>query len=193
MIGLSILGETFMKYPNWQLQTEVPFLLFLFSPLVGIILGIIACVLARFDLKQVSEEPSGLIQRRAYRMGLVFGATGIIFAPICFVVALSHYASASVVANKDAIRKDLMNIASHAYQYRNRPENMEGGGGSYLGFTLPKKQRDNENGTYEISVQSGDTLIILATSAGYPLTTLTAVLIANGKIVRSIYSGDFSP
>ena len=126
-------------------------------------------------------------------MGLVLGATGIILAPIYFVVALSHYASASVVANKDAIRKDLMNIASRAYQYRNRTRSMEGGDGSYRGYALPKKLRDNENGTYEISVQSGDTLIIHATSAANPENTLTAVLIANGKIVRSIYRGDFSP
>jgi hypothetical protein len=48
-------------------------------------------------------------------------------------------ARAAIHTKQDSIISDLVNIAANAYQYRIRPSKLDGGGGSYKGYNLPKK------------------------------------------------------
>ncbi|MBI3006084.1 MAG: hypothetical protein HYY49_11820 [Ignavibacteriales bacterium] len=193
MIGIFRVFEWHAQYPNWKNRNGAIYSLAILAPLVGIFLGIVALISSRTEIKEESEERSGIWQRRASKFGMVLGIAGIAFVPVYLVVGLSYFATASIVANRDAIRNDLMNIAAQAYEFRLRPLGIDGGGGSYAGYELPRVRRENENATYELLLRTGDTLIILGTSAGYPGATLTAVVDANGDIVRSRYTGDFSP
>ena len=46
-------------------------------------------------------------------------------------------AAMELPANRDMIVNELLNIAGRAYEYRQRPATLGGGGGSYVGFEVP--------------------------------------------------------
>ncbi len=53
-----------------------------------------------------------------------------------------------VKSNKDGLTSSLINIAANAYQYRNQPISMGGGGGKYTGYAIPIKMASDDNGKY---------------------------------------------
>jgi len=99
-----------------------------------------------------------------------------IIVGIATVVAINTFSSASESANLDAVRQDMLTIASSAQQYYMKPDALGGGGNSFTGITVnnlggvPGETNSsgfifNENGSYEFTVQaSGDSLQI----TGYP-------------------------
>jgi uncharacterized protein YecT (DUF1311 family) len=54
---------------------------------------------------------------------------------------------------------DLKNIESLAYQYRTRPISQGGGGGSYIGFKMPRNLDSTSNGIYWINVYPHELVI----------------------------------
>lgn len=115
---------------------------------------------------------------------------GVIIVGIAIAVGLSLFSSQSVQANKDAIINDLNNLAAYAYQYKIRPTTMGGGGGSYTGFSLPKKMTENENAWYS-ATPSGTDVVFIATSKMYTTSTVTATIDENGRLSGFSFSGDF--
>lgn len=83
-----------------------------------------------------------------------------IIVGIATVVAINTFSSASDSANVDAVRQDLLTMASKAQQYYMKPDMMGGGGNSFVDVALedvcPTQLNAsdacvNENGTYTIS------------------------------------------
>ena len=99
-----------------------------------------------------------------------------IIVGIATVVAINTFSSASDSANLDAVRQDMLSIASSAQQYYMKPQALGGGGNSFTGITVdnlggvPGETNSsgfifNANGSYEIAVEAtGDSLAI----TGYP-------------------------
>ncbi|WP_138429785.1 hypothetical protein [Fodinibius saliphilus] len=98
-----------------------------------------------------------------------------IIVGIATVVAINTFSSASDSANLDAVRQDMLSIASSAQQYYMKPQALGGGGNSFTGISIDNlggvpgdisgSYIVNANGTYEIAVtSSGDSLEI----TGYP-------------------------
>jgi type II secretory pathway pseudopilin PulG len=98
-----------------------------------------------------------------------------IIVGIATVVAINTFSSASDSANLDAVRQDMLSIASSAQQYYMKPEALGGGGNDFEGITVNNlggvpgdisgSYIVNENGSYSISpVASNDSLQI----TGYP-------------------------
>ena len=100
-----------------------------------------------------------------------------IIVGIATVVAINTFSSASDSANLDAVRQDMLSIASSAQQYYMKPEALGGGGNSFDGITVENLggvpgevdasngRITNANGAYTISSTSGgDELTI----TGYP-------------------------
>lgn len=94
-----------------------------------------------------------------------------------------------IVANRDGVINDLNNLASSAFQFRIRPTSMGGGGGTYLGYTIPKKLANNDNGAYSASV-FGDSVIFVGT-ANKISGTVTATISVIGRLHDFIFSGEF--
>jgi hypothetical protein len=91
---------------------------------------------------------------------------------------------------KEAMRMDLMNIATQAFQYRLRPRSMAGGEGSYAGFSIPEKMAVNKNGNY--SWKSGnDSVAVRAVSSVHPKNTIDVIISENGKLVDWVFGGNF--
>ena len=106
---------------------------------------------------------------------------GVIIVGIAIAVGLSMFTAQSVNANRDAIISDITNLAANSYQYRIRPNSMGGGGGSYVGYTVPTSLASNENGTYTCNSATATQVSFTGTSAqGYG--TVTGVYAADGKL-----------
>jgi len=99
-------------------------------------------------------------------------------------------ASSPVQDNKDAIINDLNNLAALSFQYRIRPKEMGGGAGSYTGFKIPEKMKQNDNATFEAEVIDKDHVQFKATSAkgfGSVMETIDEA----GRMGNWTYSGQF--
>ncbi|MEX1138929.1 MAG: hypothetical protein WEF53_06270 [Bacteroidota bacterium] len=90
---------------------------------------------------------------------------------------------------KDAIVSDLTNLAANAYQYRIRPRTMGGGGGSYIGYSVPPSLSSNENATYSASV-SREHIIFTGTSRDRQ-GSVSARASKDGRLSGWQYKGKF--
>jgi hypothetical protein len=91
---------------------------------------------------------------------------------------------------KDAVINDLNNLAAHAYQYRIRPASMGGGGGSYLGYTIPLKMVSNENATYACIAET-DTVRYTAVASANRKNGIKVLMDAEGRLLQWQYYGEF--
>lgn len=115
---------------------------------------------------------------------------GVIIVGIAIAVGLSMFTAQSVGANRDAIIADLTNLAANAYQYRIRPTTMGGGGGSYVGYTLPPSLASNENGIYVSGTIAATSIEFTGTSAQYTADSVTGTYGPDGKLVGTFtFSG----
>ena len=99
-------------------------------------------------------------------------------------------AASPVQSNKDAIINDLNNLAAFAYQYRIRPQEMGGGAGSYTGFKIPEKIKQNDNAAFEAEVVDKDHIQFKATSIkgfGSVIETIDE----SGRMGNWKYTGQF--
>jgi len=88
-----------------------------------------------------------------------------IIVGIATVVAINTFSSASESANVDAVRQNMLSLASSAQQYYMKPEALGGGGQKFTNMTLENLggvpgevtgssgsyTLENENGTFTIS------------------------------------------
>ena len=124
---------------------------------------------------------------------------GVIIVGIAIAVGLSLFAANSITANRDAIINDINNLAANAYQYRIRPASMAGGGGNYLGYTVPFKMSSNDNATYTAAVVAGTGTAGSVTFTGTSMTTPDASTVVGavdggGKLTFDAstgFTGDF--
>ncbi len=77
---------------------------------------------------------------------------GVIIVGIAIVVGINLFSSNAVDANRNAVITDLNTLAEKAWTYRKKATNFGGGGGSFVGFTIPTGLSSNANGTYLISI-----------------------------------------
>lgn len=98
--------------------------------------------------------------------------------------------SSPVNQNKDAIINDLNNLAAISFQYRIRSKEMGGGGGSYIGFSIPEKMQQNENATFKAEVLDKDHIRFTAASAkGFG--SVSETIDETGRMGDWTYTGQF--
>ncbi|NGP87996.1 hypothetical protein [Fodinibius halophilus] len=97
-----------------------------------------------------------------------------IIVGIATVVAINTFSAASDSANVDAVRNDLLSIASSAQQYYMKPEALGGGGNAFDGITANNlggvpgdinsdTEIQNSNGTYTLPASpTGDDFVVSA-------------------------------
>jgi hypothetical protein len=89
---------------------------------------------------------------------------GVIIVGIAIAVGISQFGAHSTQANKDGVTSSLVNIAANSYQFKIRPTTMGGGGGSYIGYTIPSKMAKDDNGTYTTGTIASNSCGIKGTS-----------------------------
>jgi len=114
---------------------------------------------------------------------------GIIITAIGISVGIQLFGASSVSSNRDALVNDINNIAANAKQYRSRIGAMGGGGGSYVGYLIPDKLVDNDDGSFATTT-SRVSVVVTATSA-LGFGTVAATIDSNGAAGNWTYTGDF--
>jgi len=101
---------------------------------------------------------------------------GAIIVGIAVVVGINMMGDAANQANVDAVRQDILTLASSAQQWYQKPAMMQGGNHSYVGLdfdeiSFPIDSVDNTaetawnaNGVYSISAQNDSTFTVDATA-----------------------------
>ncbi len=93
---------------------------------------------------------------------------GAIIVGIAIAAGLLTFQASSVNSARDALINDINVLASNAQQYYLRPESLAGGGGSFVGYRIPERLRENGNGTYSVGEGSDQSLTLEGVSALYP-------------------------
>lgn len=119
---------------------------------------------------------------------------GAIIVAIAVVVGLNLMSSASNQANLDAVRQDLLTIASSAQGWYGKPTMMEGGGNTFNAgdnngidfgeISFPADSIDatqgqwaeNQNGRYTINSVSQDSFVVDAVPSSDATVTIRATI-----------------
>jgi hypothetical protein len=116
---------------------------------------------------------------------------GIIIVGIAIVVGITLSTGMSITSNRDYIIADLEDLAANAYQYRIRPSTIGGGGGTYVGFTIPTTLQSNENAMYTVNSATGAQISLTGTSILWT-GTVTGMFGTDGKISGTFtFTGQF--
>jgi hypothetical protein len=95
-----------------------------------------------------------------------------IIVGIATVVAINVFGTSAASANEDAVRQDILTIASASQGWYIKPEMMGGGGNSFTGITFRDFNfsaasinsagdiASNMNGTYQIDGSGGDNMTV---------------------------------
>jgi len=113
---------------------------------------------------------------------------GTIIVAVAIGVGVSQFGAQSAQSNKDGVTISLMNIAANAYQYKIRPSTLGGGSGSYSGYTIPSKMRQDDFGRYTAPVAGATSCIITGTSSLDPLFVATCTVDDTGR-TQMTYNG----
>lgn len=76
---------------------------------------------------------------------------GVIIVGLSIVIVVKLFDVNSLESNKDAVYIDTVSLAANAQHYYQLPRMLSGGGGSFVGYTLPSEMVENGNGTYSVS------------------------------------------
>lgn len=81
---------------------------------------------------------------------LLFIVLGVIFVSVAVVAGLEYFQTQAVDRNRDAVILDLNTLANMAQSYYKKENSLGGGGGTFVGFSIPRELDTTASGTYEI-------------------------------------------
>ena len=113
---------------------------------------------------------------------------GIIITAIGIAVGIQLFGASSTGANRDALINDINNIAASAKSYRSKISAMGGGGGSYVGYVLPDKLNNNDDGSFSLAISPASIVITGTSALGYG--TVEATIDSNGAAGNWNYTGE---
>lgn len=85
---------------------------------------------------------------------------GVILVGIAIVVGINLFSAHAVSSNRDAVISDLTNIASNAHEYYGKSSSLNGGGNSFVNYSIPSGMSSDANGTYSILTAGTATTIV---------------------------------
>ena len=79
---------------------------------------------------------------------LVLIVLGIIIVGVAAATGINYFNNNIVQFNRDAVIKDLHNLATDARTYYKKPKSQGGGGKNFLEYSMPLLLAQNDNGTF---------------------------------------------
>jgi hypothetical protein len=169
--------------------------------LISILLFIIAPTLFFLGWKKRYEEKTiekKNIVLRAYTILSIIGGSFVVAVAIVSFFKMyleikidNELRSLTAIQNnKDNIINDLNAIAWQIHQYKALPHELGGGHGSFIGYILPVKLSETENGTYTTSVMDS-TVILTGQSKIYSDASVKVRIDSHGKMSDLQYFGKF--
>jgi hypothetical protein len=113
----------------------------------------------------------------------------VIIITILIWVGFGIFMDAHKAAQKDDIISAMNGIGASAVAYRQKPKSMGGGGGEYIGFSLPKHLTAIDAGTIFAVVEPARILVVGHSRRGYG--TVSAVIDDSGAVRDISIEGEF--
>jgi hypothetical protein len=169
--------------------------------LISILLFIIAPTLFFLGWKKRHEEKTTEKNNNVLRAYTILSIIGGSFVLALAIVSFFKMyleikidnglrASTAIQNNKDNIIDDFNAIAWQIHQYKALPHELGGGHGSFIGYILPVKLSETENGTYTTSVMDS-TVILSGQSKIYSDASVKVRIDSHGKMSDWQYLGKF--
>jgi hypothetical protein len=94
--------------------------------------------------------------------------------------------------NRDELLKEINKWAALAYQHRTYPTSRGGGGGSYLGFIIPKELTTTTEGTISVTVATDSLVLTVESAKGYG--SVTVAIGPDGRFISGslVFTGEFA-
>lgn len=107
-------------------------------------------------------------------------------------VSQSLHRAQAIQDNKDQMINDLNMIAYNARQFRILPKSLDGGNGSFLGYTLSRPLAGTEEGSYEVFCAADD-ITVKASSKKHADCRISVHINKEGRFEQATweYSGNF--
>ncbi len=113
---------------------------------------------------------------------LVFG--------VSIASAIWVFGKNNINTHRDELINEINHIAADAFQYRLRPVQMGGGGGSYTGYHIPSKLVGKLKSSIDVETLDPYHLSLTATSS-LNVGSVKATMDEKGKLSDYSYSGQF--
>jgi hypothetical protein len=166
---------------------------------LGPILGIPAWIMGRKDLNKIDKGQILSSERSLTKIGMILGIIATSLWAIVFIamaigigtalfVGIDTYQQEAVQSNKLAIKSDITNIGRLAVQYYRHPKSMGGGGGSYIGYEIPRMFSETVNGSYSVNPRDNQIEIVGTSKSGDG--TIRAIVNEKG-VARWTFTGPF--
>ncbi len=165
----------------------------IFLLIVGTALALTAWLTANKDLKRIQDGVIPVSAKGGTKTGKILGFLGTFLSPAMAVIGLLFlFTSARIGAVRDAMKGDLDNLTRSAYEYRSRPAADGGGGGTFVGYTIPGSLSVTDYAKYFAAVVHPDTVQLTAeTTLNFP-GTITIMIDSTGKRAGPwSYTGNF--
>jgi hypothetical protein len=98
----------------------------------------------------------------------------------------------AMMDNRDEIIKEIQKWAGFAYRHRTIPESRGGGGGSYIGFVIPREVAATVEGTISAVVETDLVTLTMESSKGFG--SVSVKIGPDGRFVPGTltFTGDFA-
>jgi hypothetical protein len=117
---------------------------------------------------------------------------GTIIVGVAIAVAILMFQANSIESNKSAIVEDMTNLAADVHAFYMKPTFLGGGGRSFVGYNIPQKLRQTENGKYVLTSTPTATIVsITATSSESDGTIIAKIDNFHNQMYGFTYSGAF--
>lgn len=122
---------------------------------------------------------------------LLLVIVGVIIVGLAIAVGIALFSAQSTSSSRDAMMNDLNHLAMVAYQFRISLRTMGGGQGDFSTFVIPMQMRQNDNGTYTVTLAQPDQLTIQGVSMTNASNTILVTIDSQGKLGNLTFGGDF--
>jgi len=130
---------------------------------------------------------------KSYSQSVSSQSTALIILAILLSSSMNWHCGNNqrVKSEKADITNHVSNMAGLAFMYRMRPDSLQGGNRSFVGFVLPENARSSDNASYEAQVISADTVKIVGISKRNAANTVSVCRDGNGNFFGWTYTGEF--
>jgi hypothetical protein len=104
--------------------------------------------------------------RKRYSVGqqqLLLIVVGILLVGAAVIIGISLFHAQAIEQKRDYLMNEGMLLASMAQKYYLKPASINGGGSSYIGWTIPPNLETTASGTYKITDQATNSVTIVGT------------------------------
>lgn len=86
---------------------------------------------------------------------------GVIVIGIAILVGLDLFQANAVERSRDQVTLDVMALATNAMAYYKKPQDIGGGGNSFIGWDIPEYFKKYEGGKIRVRVQTNKDRVVL--------------------------------